>query len=326
MGMFPGEGWYRVYARSDATAARIDLYGVIGGDDGGITADAFNRDLRRTAGPVELHINSHGGDLLEAFAMYHALMERGQVTTVVDGEARSAASIIAMAGQTRLGCELSVMELHEAWGLRQGSADDLVAWGNRLNELSDQMAGVYSRATGGADSPEHWRAKMRAETLYTAEEAVAAGLLTGLIRSGRVVPAAALRRPAARNRELVMAAAQGGASPEGRAAQLAQTRAEMAQVLAAGHDADHLPGSARSTCFDRVDYWERAGDDAHARWDAADREAKRLRSLAGEFPNTAEAVVVASVSAEAAGLFARVQECQHYRQEALREIESARRT
>lgn len=50
---------------------------------------------------VIVHINSGGGDLYAGIAIYNRLKELNNVTTIVDGLAASAASIILQAGKTR---------------------------------------------------------------------------------------------------------------------------------------------------------------------------------------------------------------------------------
>ena len=83
----------------------ISVYDVIGYDywsGEGVTAKRVAGALRSLgAGPVTVNINSPGGDMFEGLAIYNLLREhKGEVTVKVVGLAASAASIIAMAGDT----------------------------------------------------------------------------------------------------------------------------------------------------------------------------------------------------------------------------------
>jgi ATP-dependent Clp protease protease subunit len=81
----------------------ITMFDVIGEDfwsGGGVTAKKVAAQLRAIGDrPVEVQINSPGGDMFEGIAIYNVLREHPQPITVkVMGMAASAASILAMAG------------------------------------------------------------------------------------------------------------------------------------------------------------------------------------------------------------------------------------
>ena len=174
-------GWYRI-VRNDAAGAptRVDIYEEIGGSGGwffdtGVTAVDFVAELAGIEGDLEVHINSPGGDVFEGLAIYNALAQRkGNVTTIVDGIAASAASFIAMAGTQRVICPGAMMMIHDASGMCIGNAQDMREMVDLLEKVSENIAAIYA-----AHSPQagvDWRAAMRATTWYTADEAVAAGL------------------------------------------------------------------------------------------------------------------------------------------------------
>ncbi|MFJ9374429.1 head maturation protease, ClpP-related [Streptomyces sp. NPDC101455] len=186
-----GAGWYRIAnSAGDGAPAQILIYDEIG--MWGVTASDFIRDLSGAGtGPVEVHINSGGGDVFEAYAIYNALVSRTGVTTVVDSLAASAASVIAMAGEQRLMARTSQMMIHDASAYSGGNAEDMQQMVERLQTVSDQIAGVYADTAGG--EPDHWRGLMRAETWFTPERALEAGLITGILTTTREpVPAAAV--------------------------------------------------------------------------------------------------------------------------------------
>src|SRR5258706_438401 len=86
---------------SDESIAEIFIYDEIGGSFG-VAADEFVQDLQKIkADNITVRINSPGGAVFDAIAIYNALIQHpANVTTRVDALAASAASIVAMAGDT----------------------------------------------------------------------------------------------------------------------------------------------------------------------------------------------------------------------------------
>jgi ATP-dependent protease ClpP protease subunit len=60
--------------------------------------------------------------------------------------------------------------IHDAWGLCVGPAVDMRDMADRLDQISNNIASVYSAKAGG--SKDDWRGAMLAETWYDADEAV----------------------------------------------------------------------------------------------------------------------------------------------------------
>jgi ATP-dependent protease ClpP protease subunit len=165
--------WYRI-SNADAPAAQVHVYDAIGGF--GLGAAQFVQDLAGiTSKSIDLHINSPGGDVFDAIAMHAALVNHpATVNTYVDGVAASAASFLAMAGDT-IGIEKPAkMMIHDASGLTLGNEADHRQMADLLGQISDTIAGMYADRAGGTVAD--WRDAMRAETWYSAPQAVAAGL------------------------------------------------------------------------------------------------------------------------------------------------------
>jgi ATP-dependent protease ClpP protease subunit len=153
---------------------RIDLMDEIG--FWGVTATQFVDELLAIdAQTIELHVNSPGGDVFDGLAIMNALADHpATVNVVVDGLAASAASFIAMAGDSVKMNRGSQLMIHDAAGFCVGNAADMDAMSTLLSRISDTIAGIYAdRAGGKADD---WRDLMRAETWYSATEAAEAGL------------------------------------------------------------------------------------------------------------------------------------------------------
>jgi HK97 family phage major capsid protein len=190
-----GKSWYRISNSVDGPA-QILLYDLIGYF--GISAQDFLHDLGAVNGPVEVHINSPGGDVFDAFAIYTALVSRPGVTTVVDSLAASSASVIAMAGEQRLMAKTSQLMIHSAWAGVDGDAADMRQLADRLDTVSGQIAGVYADTAGG--QPDYWRGLMSAETWFTPQQALEAGLITGITGTAREPAPAAVAAQAPHQR------------------------------------------------------------------------------------------------------------------------------
>lgn len=171
----PGPG-YEVKALAGSGAAEIYLYDEIGGW-WGVDPSAFVRDLMAIdADAIDLHIHSPGGAGYDGMAIYQALRNhKARITVYVDGLAASAAAFIAMAGDRRIIAPHATMMIHEPFGLCIGPAEDMAAAEKMLNKLADNMASLHARRAGGDVAD--WRDVMRAETWFSADEAVAAGLM-----------------------------------------------------------------------------------------------------------------------------------------------------
>lgn len=142
----------------------------------GVTADAVAHELDGiTASAITVRLNSPGGDLFDGIAIYNSLVSHpASVTVQVDGLAASAASVIAMAGESVRMMAGTQLMVHDGMALCIGNAADMVETAALLDKCSDQIAGFYARRAGGAVAD--WRAIMRGEAWYTGPEAVAAGL------------------------------------------------------------------------------------------------------------------------------------------------------
>jgi ATP-dependent protease ClpP protease subunit len=166
--------WYEVHASAADRKATIRIYDDIGWF--GTSAKTFGDELAALdVSEIDLRLNSPGGDAWDGLAIHNALRAHpATVTVTVDGMAASAASLVAMGGDRVLMNRGSQMMVHDAWGMAIGNAADMLKTAEMLGKISDSYADVYAAKAGG-DRAE-WRAVMRAETWYTAQEAVDSGL------------------------------------------------------------------------------------------------------------------------------------------------------
>lgn len=172
--------WYLIRNASDegssggsssADSADIFIYEEIGGWFG-TPADEFVKDLHAlNVKNINLRINSPGGSVWDAIAIYNALVAHpATVTVYVDALAASAASVIAMAGDRIIMMVGSQMMIHDASGICLGNEAETREFAAFLGKQSDNLASVYADRAGG--TAEEWRALMKKETWMFADEAV----------------------------------------------------------------------------------------------------------------------------------------------------------
>lgn len=173
-----GRSWYRITdASSDVATAAVYLYDMIG--EWGVTAADFTRDLRAVTAPtIDLHVSCEGGEVFDGIAIYTALCSHpARVTAHVDGLAASAASFVVQAADHRIMGRNARMMIHDAHGFTVGNAADHREMATLLDDISDNIAGIYADRCGGDTAT--WRSAMRGSsdgTWYTAQAAVDAGL------------------------------------------------------------------------------------------------------------------------------------------------------
>lgn len=143
-----------------------------------ITPKEFNKELK-AIGEVEqiiVHINSGGGDVFAAVAIYTRLKEhKAKITVKIDGWCASAATIIAMAGDS---IEISVggiFMIHDpaAGILGYYKAEELKKIADELETIKQSIVNCYMTVTD--KSEDEIKSLMTKETWFTGEEAVEAG-------------------------------------------------------------------------------------------------------------------------------------------------------
>lgn len=162
---------------ADGDVLEVMITGRIGASFwyGGISAAMVASAIEGHTGDLRLRINSPGGDAFEGFAIYNLLSGYpGHITSRIDGLAASAASMIAMVGDTIEMSPASMFMIHDAWSVAIGNADDMRAEADVIDSISQIGAELYADKAGGTAAA--WRGKMRAETWYDPSESVTAGL------------------------------------------------------------------------------------------------------------------------------------------------------
>ncbi len=139
---------------------------------------------------IDLHIDSEGGSVKDAQAMYTLLVAHpAKVTTHIDGWACSAASFLAMAGsEINIGAGGMFM-IHNARMMAYGEAEDLERGAALLRTTNQVILDKYVDRTGlDAKKVKAW---MDAETWWTGSEAVKAGFADKVVENLKIAAVAA---------------------------------------------------------------------------------------------------------------------------------------
>ena len=126
---------------------------------------------------LTVRINSYGGEVAEGLAIYNLLKSyAGEVTTICDGFACSAASVVFMAGAKRIMPRSSLVRIHNAWTRAIGDADDLRKAADDLEKITQPSVDIYT-SVSNLDADEI-KSMMDAETWIDADEALDYGFAT----------------------------------------------------------------------------------------------------------------------------------------------------
>ncbi|HEL4163319.1 Clp protease ClpP [Stenotrophomonas maltophilia] len=121
----------------------LTFYSEIAPEDAQLVLNQLRSDPRDA---VEVRINSPGGSVHAALAIFNALRPR-KPTVYIDGVAASAASVIAMAGQRVVAAENAIFMIHDPWiPSTSGNAAELRREAETLDLHRDAMLTAYDRS------------------------------------------------------------------------------------------------------------------------------------------------------------------------------------
>jgi ATP-dependent protease ClpP protease subunit len=159
----------------------ILLYGDVGTTfwgDGFTPRDVAKSIAAAPDGKLVVRVNSGGGNAFDGVAI-HALLKAQSARGVevrIDGIAASAASLIAMAGTEIVMADGAMLMIHDPSQVTWGNAEDHRKSADTLDAIADSYASVYADRSGKSIADA--RAIMKAETWYSADEAIEAGFAT----------------------------------------------------------------------------------------------------------------------------------------------------
>ena len=125
---------------------------------------------------ITVHVNSNGGEVKEGLAIYNVLKGRN-VTTICDGFAASAASVVFCAGSRRIMNKASLLFVHQAITGIHGNADDLEKQAADLNTITESAVAAYKEAGVKLSDEEIW-SLLKNETWISPKDAVEYGFAT----------------------------------------------------------------------------------------------------------------------------------------------------
>ena len=170
--------WNWVKNEGEADASRtLVLNGEISdetwyGDE--VTPQLFKDELYADEGDITVWINSPGGDVFAAAQIYNMLRDyKGSVTVKIDGLAASAASVIAVAGDTVLMSPVAMMMIHNPATLAIGNVVEMEKAIGMLSEVKESILNAYEDKTGLKRSK--LSKMMDDETWFNAKKAVELG-------------------------------------------------------------------------------------------------------------------------------------------------------
>lgn len=194
--MFAKMKWYNV--KNSINNLSISIDEEIGSF--GVNAKDFIEEVQSNGSKnIELTINSGGGSVFEAFAIYDYLKTSNlKVNVKIVGVAASAASVLALAGDTLpTMTENSVIMIHNAWmpvismaGMNSDKIRDyqkeLEKDARLMDSLNLKIAKIYSNATGL--DLERVQKMMSDETWIFSEEALELGFVSE-VKEGKKIAA-----------------------------------------------------------------------------------------------------------------------------------------
>ena len=164
-------------------ACCILLYGDIGDYDDVRSGDIARELLEAESayGKIDVRINSNGGDVYAAIAIFNALKNsKADITIYIDGIAASMASVIALCGKPVQMSRYSRLMLHSVMGGCYGNKDEMRRCIAEIESLEDTLCEMYATRLGKGkdeirstyfDGTDHW---------LRADEALALGFIDGI--------------------------------------------------------------------------------------------------------------------------------------------------
>ena len=180
--------WNIVIPEQPGQPPELLLYGSISSQQSWwsdrVTPAQFNADLAAIGDVPEIivRINSGGGDVFAANAIFTRLKDHSaKITVKIDGWAASAATIIAMAGDTIKIARNGVFMIHDPAMTVYDSftAEEFKKMANELEVIKQSIVNTYAMKT--CRKPEDIEQLMSNETWWTGETAVENGFCDELM-------------------------------------------------------------------------------------------------------------------------------------------------
>ena len=114
-----------------------------------ITPQMFRDELNAGEGDVTVWINSPGGNVFAAAEIYTMLKDyKGSITVKIDAIAASAASVVAIAGDTVQMSPVAMLMIHDPSTVAMGNTKDMEKAIEVLNEVKESIINAYASKSG----------------------------------------------------------------------------------------------------------------------------------------------------------------------------------
>jgi ATP-dependent Clp protease protease subunit len=179
-----GERSFDIYSR--LLSERIVFLGTPIDDNVGnlVMAQLLHLESEDPEKDINLYINSPGGEISSLFAIYDTMQYvRCEVSTIVMGQAASAAAVIALAGAKgkRFALPHARILLHQPHGGAEGQAVDIEIQANEITRYRRLLEQIIAFHTG--QPLERVAKDTERDFILTAAEAVTYGALDEVIES-----------------------------------------------------------------------------------------------------------------------------------------------
>ncbi|MGS0745565.1 head maturation protease, ClpP-related [Syntrophomonas erecta subsp. sporosyntropha] len=155
--------------------------------------DVINAIGQANGGPLDVYINSGGGDIFAGSEIYYELSAyKGEVNIHVVGFAASAASVVACAGKSDISPTAMFM-VHNVSGGARGDYHVMDKSSSILQTANRSIAAAYMVKTGMSE--QEVLAMMDKETWLTAQQAVDKGLIDKIAENQNLKLVAAYQTP-----------------------------------------------------------------------------------------------------------------------------------
>jgi ATP-dependent Clp protease protease subunit len=140
-------------------------------------------DAENNKEDIKLYINSPGGSVTSAMAMYDTIQHvKADVSTICVGQAASAAAVLLAAGAKgkRFSLPNSRILIHQVMGGAEGQQKDIVIAANEITRMKDQINQILSKHTG--QSAKKLEEDTDRDFWMTADEAKKYGIIDKIIQ------------------------------------------------------------------------------------------------------------------------------------------------
>lgn len=220
--------------KNEAGRNTLYIYGTIGEDYWSSYDENRAKDIAQTLddlspAPLDIHIDSSGGDVYEGFAIASAIQRyEGETCAYIDGMAASAASYIALMADRVVMNSYAFFMIHNAWSLTIGNRDELRETADRLEQIDEAIASIIEART--FMSLEEVKDAMTAETWYSGEEALAVGMCDEVIETEERIAACIDKRIANRFKNTPKNVAVSEANEDSEVKEVEEEEAELEEV------------------------------------------------------------------------------------------------